>query len=139
MIGWPHMDRTRGEWSENFRIRVATSILPSLESRSWEMRNLSMCETAKLALDLPLSKVNSFTDIFRKLSSYHASIKPYWSVKWCHAVASLLCIWRFLATPPHSISFQWFKSPPRMKWLAIRFASLNYFHIDALSFEEQAT
>jgi hypothetical protein len=31
------------------------------------------------------------------------------------------------------------KSPPRMKWLATRFISLNHFHIDVLSFEEQAT
>jgi hypothetical protein len=36
-----------------------------------------------------LSKVNSFADIFRKLSSFHASIRLYWSVRRCHAVATL--------------------------------------------------
>ncbi len=46
------MDMTRGEWSENFQIEMAVSILSSLESRSWETRNLSMCEIAKLASDL---------------------------------------------------------------------------------------
>jgi hypothetical protein len=77
MVDWPHMDRTKGEWSKNFRIEVAASILPPLESRSWETRNLSMCEIAKCALDLPLLNINSFADIFQKLSSYHASIRPY--------------------------------------------------------------
>ncbi len=132
------MDRTRGDWSENFWIEVVASILPPLESRSWETKNLSMHETAKHAPDLPLSKVNSFADIFRKLSSCHASIKPYWNVKWCHVAASFLCIRRFPVTLPRSVSSQWLKSPPRMKWSATRFASLNRFHIDVLSFEEQA-
>jgi hypothetical protein len=68
------MDRTKGEWSENFYIEVATSILPPLESRSWEMKNLSMRDTAEHAPDLPLSKVNSFADIFRKLSSFHVPL-----------------------------------------------------------------
>jgi len=139
MAGWPHMDRTRGEWSENFRIKVATSILPPLESRSWEMRNLSMRETVERVLDLPLLKVNSFIDIFRKLSSFHASINLYWSVRWCLVTAFFLCIQRFLASLPCSVSSQWLKSPPRMKWSTIIFASLNRFHIDALLFEEQAT
>ncbi len=71
------MDRTKGEWFENFQIKVAASILPPLESRSWETRNLSMHGTADHAPDLPLSKVNSFADIFRKLSSFHASIRSY--------------------------------------------------------------
>jgi hypothetical protein len=31
------------------------------------------------------------------------------------------------------------KSPPRLKWSATRFVSLNHFHIDAFLFEEQAT
>jgi len=53
-----------------------------------------MRETADYAPDLLLSKVNSFADIFQKLSSNHASIKPYWSIRWCHAFASLLCICR---------------------------------------------
>jgi hypothetical protein len=35
-----------------------------------------------------------------------------------------------------SVSSQWLKSPPRMKWSAARFASFNHFHIDGLSFEE---
>jgi hypothetical protein len=131
------MDRTRGEWFENFQIKVAASIVPPLESRSWEMRNLFIHKTAKHALDFPLLKVNSFVDIFRKLSSFHVSIRPYWSVRWCHATASLLCIQHFPATPPHSIYFQWLKSPPRMKWSTARFVSLNCFHINALSFEEQ--
>ncbi len=139
MAGWPHMDRTRGEWSKNFQIEVAASILPPLKSRSWETRNLFMHETTKRTPDLPLSKVNSFADIFWKQSSFHATISPYWNVRWCHATTSLLCIWRFLATLPHSVSSQWLKSPPRMKWLATRFISLNHFHIDVLSFEEQAT
>ncbi len=132
MEGWPHMDRTRGKCSENFRIEVVASILPPFESKSWEMKNLSMHETAKHALDLPLLKVDSFADIFRKLSNFHASIRPYWSVRWCHAAASLLCIQCFLATPSRSVSFQWLKRS------VARFSSLNRFHIDTLSFEEQA-
>jgi hypothetical protein len=72
------------------------------------------------------------------LSSFHASIKPYWNVKWCHAAASLLCIQRFSATPPRTVSSQWLKLPPRMKWSIARFASLNRFHIVAFSFEEHA-
>jgi hypothetical protein len=58
------MDRTKGEWSENFRIEVAASILLPLKSRSWETRNLSIRDIAKRAQDLPLSKVNSFANIF---------------------------------------------------------------------------
>ncbi len=57
------MDRTKGEWSENFRIKATASILPPLESRSWELRNLSMRGTAECAPDLPLLKENSFADI----------------------------------------------------------------------------
>ncbi len=133
------MDRTRGEWSENFRIKVATSILPPLESRSWETKNLFLREIAERMPDLPLSKVNSFMDIFQKLSSFHASISLYWSVRWCHATTSLLCNQRFLASLPRSIFSQWLKSPPRMKWLIVIFASLHRFHIDALLFEEQVT
>ncbi len=131
------MDRTKGEWSKNFWIEAAASIFLPLESKSWEMRNLSMCETIECAPDLSLSKVNSFANIFQKLSSYHASIKPHWSVKWCHTIASFLCIQRFPATLLRSVSSQWLKSPPRMKWSAVRFASFNRFHIDVLSFEEQ--
>jgi hypothetical protein len=98
------MDRTKVEWFENFQIEMAASILAPIESKSWEMRNLKMHEIAECALDLLLSKVNSFVDIFQKLSSYHASIKPYWNVRWCHAGASLLCIRHFPATPPRSVS-----------------------------------
>ncbi len=58
------MDKTRGEWSKNFRIEMATSILLPLESRSWEIKNLSMREIVERALDLLLLKVNSFVDIF---------------------------------------------------------------------------
>ncbi len=138
MACWPHMDTTRGEWSENFRIKVAASILPPFKSKSWETRNLFMCETTEPASNLPLSKVNSFADIFRKLSSFHVSIRSYWSVRWCHAAAYLLCIRCFPATPPRSVSSQWLKSPPRMKWSTARFVSLNRFRIVALLFEEQA-
>ncbi len=58
------MDKTKGEWFENFRIEVAASILSPLESRSWETRNLSMHKIAERALDLLLSKVNSFAKKF---------------------------------------------------------------------------
>jgi hypothetical protein len=45
------MDRTRGEWFENFWIKTVASILSPLESKSWETRNLSMREIAKCAPD----------------------------------------------------------------------------------------
>lgn len=64
------MVRTRGEWSESLQTEVATSILPPLMSRSWEMKNLCMYKTVEHTLDLPLSKVNSFVDIFQKLSNF---------------------------------------------------------------------
>jgi hypothetical protein len=98
------MDRTKGQWSKNFQIEMAASVLLPFESRSWETRNLSMRETAECALDLSLSKVNSFVDIFQKLSSYHVSIKSYWIIRWCHAAASLLCIRCFPSTPSRSVS-----------------------------------
>jgi hypothetical protein len=41
---------------------------------------LSMREIAKRVLDLLLLKVNSFMDIFRKLSNIHVFVRPYWSV-----------------------------------------------------------
>jgi hypothetical protein len=75
------MDKTKGKCFENFRIKVAASILPPLKLRSWETRNLFMHETVERVLDLSLSKVNSFVDIFQKLSSFHATIKPYWNVR----------------------------------------------------------
>jgi hypothetical protein len=130
------MDRTKGEWFENFWIEVVVSILLPFEPRSWETRNLFMRKVVECASDLPLLKVNSSADIFRKLSSCHASIKLYWSVGWCHAAASLLCIRHFLTTPLHSVFSQWLKSPPRMKWSITRFVSFYRFHIDALSFEQ---
>jgi hypothetical protein len=98
-----------------------------------------MRETDERVLDLLLLKVNSFVDIFQKLSNIHVCIRPYWSVRWCHAAASLLCIQRFLVTLPCSVSSQWLKAPPRMKRSTTRFTSLNCFHIEVLSFEEQVT
>ncbi len=41
---------------------------------------MSILEIAELAPDLPLSKVNVFSDIFLKLSEHHASVSPYWRV-----------------------------------------------------------
>ncbi len=54
MASWPHMDRAKGEWSQNFRIKMAASILLPLESKSWETKNLSMHKTAEFAPDVPL-------------------------------------------------------------------------------------
>ncbi len=58
------MVSTRGEWSEILRIEGAASILPPLLSSSWEIRNLSILETAAPWPFFPLSYVNSFLDIF---------------------------------------------------------------------------
>ncbi len=65
-----------GEWSENFLMEAAASIFPPLSSMSCETMNLSILDTAERALDLPLSYVNFFFDIFRKLSSREASARP---------------------------------------------------------------
>jgi hypothetical protein len=67
---------TSGEWSEIFLIEGAASILPPLESSSWDTRNLSMRETADPCPFLALSKVYSFFDIFLKLSRVQASTRP---------------------------------------------------------------
>jgi hypothetical protein len=61
-----------GFWTE-----VATSILPPRVSRSWETKNLSMCEIAERGPNFLLSKVNSFVIIFRKLSNFQAFNNSY--------------------------------------------------------------
>jgi hypothetical protein len=57
-------------------MEAAASILPPLSSMPWDTMNLLILETADWALDLLLSKVKLFFDIFLKLSSLHALAKP---------------------------------------------------------------
>ncbi|CAK9200726.1 unnamed protein product [Sphagnum troendelagicum] len=71
------MVSSRGEWSEILRIKGAASILPPLASSSCETRNLSILEMADPWPFLPLSKVKTFLDIFRKLSRVQASVEGY--------------------------------------------------------------
>ncbi len=79
--GWrPQILMVSGEWSESFLMEAADSTRPPLLSMPWDTMNLSILETAAWCLDLPLSKVKLFLDIFRKLSNPQASAKPYLSV-----------------------------------------------------------
>ncbi len=64
---------TSGEWFVSFLTDAAALILPPLPSISCETRNLSILDTAEQLPDLPLSYMNSFCDILRKLSSFQAS------------------------------------------------------------------
>jgi len=97
-----------------------------------ETKNLSILETTDPRSFLPLSKVNSFLDIFLKLSRVQASVSPYWRVSWCQAVDSLLCILLCLAVPLVPISLKWLKSPLIMVWSAVKLASLILLHKGAL-------
>jgi hypothetical protein len=76
--------------------------------------NLSILETAEVALYLPLSKVNSFLVSFLKLSRRQALDKPSLSVMWCHATDFLLNICLIPAVPLWSVTSRWLKSPPKM-------------------------
>ncbi len=50
----PHIVMTKGEWSEILLMEGAASILPLLESISYETKNLSILETANPEPTLPL-------------------------------------------------------------------------------------
>ncbi len=131
----PQIVITRREWSEIFLTHGEASILPPLESSSYDTWNLSILETADPWPFLPLSKVYSFSDIFLKLSRAHASIRPYCKVRWCQEVASLLCILLLPALPLVSSSSRWLKSPPMMTWSVVKLASLIFFHKGAFSLD----
>ncbi len=129
----------RGEWSDSFLTEVADSILPPRESMSWETKNLSIEDMVELALNLPLSYVYAFLDIFWKLSRHHASNRAYCRVMWCQEATSLLYICLSPDIPLRVVSSRWLKSPLIMMWSEANFALLSFFHIGALSLEDRAT
>jgi hypothetical protein len=55
---------TKGEWFESFLTEAVASIRPPFSSTDWETKNLSILDTAEVALGRPLSKVNSFLESF---------------------------------------------------------------------------
>ncbi len=121
--GWcPQIVIMSGEWSNNFLMEAAASIRPPLSSISWETKNLSILETAEWALDLPLSNVKFFFDIFLKLSSLQASTRPYCNVIWCQVAASRLWICLSPDIPCRLVSSRWLKSPPTTTWSAMKSA-----------------
>jgi hypothetical protein len=77
LVGCPQIVRTRRKWFDNFRTDVVASIHPLLYPKSRKTMNLLMREIAERILNLRLSKVYSFLDIFWKMSSFQAFANPY--------------------------------------------------------------
>lgn len=138
LVDCPQIVSTRREWYESLFIDIVASICPTLASRSWKIRNLLMREIVERAPDLSLSKVYFFLDILKKLSSFQASVSPYWNVISCQEAASLLSMKCSPAFFFRSVSFRWLKSHPMMMWAVSKLALFSCFHISAHSLEVRA-